>query len=100
VGNSPRNSYRGDTLQTVDLRLTRMFKMGERKQLNVSLDAFNVFNRANIDEVFSVYGAPDFIPGNVPTHFGDGNVGPSGQVGSPRTAFNPRQLQIGAKFTF
>ncbi len=100
VGNSPRNSYRGDTLQTVDLRLTRMFKMGEKKQLNLSLDAFNIFNRANIDEVFSVYGAPDFIPGNVPTHFGDGNVGPSGQVGSPRTAFNPRQLQIGARFTF
>jgi hypothetical protein len=99
VGNSPRNSYRGDTLQTVDLRLSRFFKLGEKKQLNVSLDAFNLLNRANFDEVFSVYGAPNFI-GTPPKHFGDGATGPIPFFGTPRTAFNPRQLQIGAKFTF
>jgi Carboxypeptidase regulatory-like domain/TonB dependent receptor len=100
VGNSPRNSYRGDNLQTVDLRLARAIHLGEKKLLNLSVDAFNLFNHANIDEVFSVYGAPDFIPGNVPTHFGDGNSGPSGAVGAPRTAFNSRQFQLAAKFTF
>jgi carboxypeptidase family protein/TonB-dependent receptor-like protein len=100
VGNSPRNSYRGDNLQTVDLRLARAVHLGEKKLLNLSVDAFNLFNHANIDEVFSVYGAPDFIPGNVPTHFGDGNSGPSGAVGAPRTAFNSRQLQLAMKFTF
>ena len=99
VGSSPRNSYRGDTLQTVDLRLSRFFKLGEKKQLNVSLDAFNLLNRANFDEVFSVYGAPNFI-GTPPKHFGDGATGPIPFFGTPRTAFNPRQLQIGAKFTF
>ena len=99
VGNSPRNSYRGDTLQTVDVRLSRAIHIDERRQLNLSLDAFNLFNRANVDEVFSVYGAPDFV-GPVPTHFGDGITGPSGQVGAPRTVFNPRQLQFAAKFTF
>jgi hypothetical protein len=99
VGASSRNTYRGDKLETVDLRLSRAFHLGERKQINVSLDAFNLLNRANVDEVFSVYGAPDFI-GPQPTHFGDGISGPSGAVGAPRTAFNPRQLQIGAKFTF
>ncbi len=100
VGNSPRNSYRGDTLQTVDLRLARAVHLGERKLLNLSVDAFNLFNRANIDEVFSVYGAPDFIPEQVPTHFGDGISGPSRAVGAPRTAFNSRQFQFAAKFTF
>ena len=101
VGNSPRNSYRGDTLQTVDLRLSRAVHMGERKLLSLSVDAFNLFNRDNIDEVFSVYGAPDFVPGlTVPRHFGDGGVGPSGAVGAPRTAFNSRQFQLAAKFTF
>jgi hypothetical protein len=44
--------------------------------------------------------APDFIPGQVPTNFGDGISGPSGAVGAPRTAFNTRQLQLAAKFTF
>lgn len=99
VGNSPRNSYRGDTLQTVDVRLSRAIHFDERRQLHLSLDAFNLFNRANVDEVFSVYGAPDFV-GPIPTHFGDGISGPSGQVGAPRTVFNPRQLQFAAKFTF
>jgi hypothetical protein len=100
VGNSPRNSYRGDNLETVDLRLARAVHLGERKVLNLSVDAFNLFNHSNIDEVFSVYGAPDFIPGQVPTHFGDGISGPSGAIGAPRTAFNTRQFQLGAKFTF
>ena len=99
VGASSRNTYRGDSLQTVDLRLSRALHLGERKRLNLSLDAFNVFNRQNVDEVFSVYGAPDFV-GAVPQHFGDGVSGPSGAVGAPRTVFNARQLQIAAKFTF
>jgi hypothetical protein len=99
VGNSPRNSYRGDSLQTFDVRLSRAIHLDERRQLNLSMDAFNLFNRANVDEVFTVYGAPDFI-GAPPQHFGDGITGPSGQVGAPRTVFNPRQLQFAAKFTF
>ena len=107
VGNSPRNSYRGDTLKTVDLRLARALHLGERKLLHLSVDAFNLFNHSNFDEVFSVYGAPDFVPGRapdftpqIPRHFGDGISGPSGAVGAPRTAFNARQLQLAAKFTF
>jgi hypothetical protein len=100
VGNSPRNSYRGDTLETVDLRLARAVHLGEHKLLNLSVDAFNLFNHTNIDEVFSVYGAPDFIPGQAPRHFGDGISGPSGAVGAPRTAFNSRQFQLAAKFVF
>jgi hypothetical protein len=99
VGTSARNTYRGDTLQTVDMRLSRAFHFSERGALTLSVDAFNLLNRANVDEVFTVYGAPVFI-GPPPTHFGDGITGPSGQVGAPRTAFNPRQLQLGAKFAF
>jgi hypothetical protein len=98
VGNSPRNSYRGDSLQTVDLRLSRVFHF-EHARLNIAADAFNLFNRANVDEVFSVYGAPDFV-GAPPTHFGDGITGPSGQVGTPRTVLNPRQFQFSAKVAF
>jgi hypothetical protein len=69
--------------------------------LNLSVDAFNLLNHTNIDEVFSVYGAPDFVAGKPqPQHFGDGGFSPSGAVGAPRTAFNTRQFQLGAKFTF
>ncbi len=101
VGTSPRNSYRGDNLETVDLRVSRVIHLGERAKLNLSFDAFNLFNHTNVDEVFSVYGAPYFVTGQpVPQHFGDNGFSPSGAVGAPRTVFNARQLQFAAKFTF
>jgi hypothetical protein len=96
--------------------------------LNLALDAFNIFNRQNINEVTSVYGGgtPDFCGGStpfngpVPQHYNDaaslaiqrGQVaclpegtsevapGPNPLFGTPRTMFNPRQLQASIKFTF
>ncbi len=101
VGESRRNSYFGDNLRTVDLRVSRNIHLRERASLYLALDAFNAFNHTNIDEVFSLYGAPDFIPGHIPNHFGDGVTSPASPAfGTPRTAFNPRQLQIAAKISF
>jgi hypothetical protein len=131
---SPRNAYRGDHFYDFDLRLSRFFKFGEHKELLMAFDAFDVFNRQNINEVTSVYGGgtPDFCGGTtpfngpVPQHYNDaaslaiqqgtvsclgyGSVpgytnfaeapSPSPLFGTPRTMFNPRQLQISAKFTF
>jgi outer membrane receptor protein involved in Fe transport len=100
VGASGRNSYLGGDLRSWDLRLSRYIPFSESYKINLALDAFNVFNRANIDEVYSVYGAPDFI-GSVPHHYQDGVTSPADPFfGSPRTAFNPRQLQLSAKFSF
>jgi hypothetical protein len=56
VGWSPRNSYRGDPLYAFDLRLSRLIHINERMALNLGVDAFNVFNRQNVNEVTSVYG--------------------------------------------
>jgi len=128
VGWSPRNAYRGDHFYDFDLRLSRMLKIGERKDILLAFDAFNVFNRQNINEVTSVYGGgtPDFCGGTTPfnglapKHYNDatsvaiqnGQISclpegtfavapaPSSLFGTPRTMFNPRQLQISAKFTF
>ncbi len=136
VGWSPRNAYRGDDLYTFDLRLSRSFLFREHMGLLLAFDAFNVFNRQNVNEVTSVYGGgtPDFCGGStpyngpVPEHYKDaaslaiqrGQVTclpqsavingkqvfmdiaptPNPLFGTPRTMFNPRQLQISAKFTF
>jgi len=128
VGIIGRNTYIGDPLRTVDLRVSRYFQLGERKRLIFMFDAFNLFNRQNVDEVFSVYGSPIFC-GGVPKHFGDAPslqaqagqavcpvfTPPPGVVvpatfavppiantnfGTPRTMLNPRQLQFALKFTF
>jgi hypothetical protein len=99
VGESARNTYFGDSLSSIDLRISRAFRLTERLQLLCSVDAFNALNRANVDEVFSVYGAPDFI-GPVPQHYKDGVAGADPSFGTPRTTFNPRQFQFAAKFRF
>jgi hypothetical protein len=119
VGLSPRNSYRGDKLYDVDLRLSRMVHFNERAGVLLAFDAFNVFNRPNVNEVTSVYGGGtmDFC-GTPPKQYKDatsiaiqnfqvacpaGNGGapfPNPLFGTPRTMFNARQLQISAKFTF
>jgi hypothetical protein len=120
VGLSRRNSYRGDPLYSNDVRLSYQFGFSERKKLQLAMDAFNVFNRPNVDEVTSVYGGGtiDFC-GAPPTHYKDaaslaiqqgqvtcdaanngGAPFPNPLFGTPRTMFNPRQLQFSAKFTF
>jgi hypothetical protein len=130
VGLSGRNAYIGDAFRTVDLRVSRYFRLNERTRLDLILDVFNLFNRDNVDEVFTVYGSPIFC-GPVPTHYGDAaseaiqngqvvcdqsqNTPPPGVIvppqffvppspnpafGTPRTVFNPRQIQLAARLSF
>ncbi len=100
VGLSARNTYFGDKFVSVDIRLSRLFQIGEKLRLRLLAEGFNLFNRSNVDEVFSVYGAPVFI-GAVPRHYKDGVASPANPAfGSPRTVFNPRQFQFAAKFIF
>ena len=100
VGASARNTFLGDKLVSVDVRVSRYFQIKEHVRLQLMAEAFNLFNRSNVDEVFSVYFAPDFI-GSVPRHYKDGVADPANPgFGSPRTAFNPRQFQFAAKLIF
>ena len=128
VGLSSRNAYVGDPLRSVDLRVSRRFPFGNGRSLELMLDAFNLFNRDNVDEVFSVYGSPVFC-GDVPARYQDAAstaiqrgqaacpafVPPAGvtvpaqffvppapnpNFGTPRTVLNPRQVQLAAKWTF
>src|SRR5712692_151811 len=100
VGLSARNTYHGDSLKSVDVRLSRYFQLREHVKLQVVAEAFNLLNRANVDEVFSVYFAPVFI-GATPQHYKDRVATPSNPgFGSPRTTFNPRQFQFAARITF
>jgi hypothetical protein len=120
VGWSPRNAYRGDHLYAFDVRVSRGFRFSERTKLDLAVDAFNVFNRQNVNEVTSVYGGGtiDFC-GAQPQHYNDaaslaiqhgqvscngatngGAPAPNALFGTARTMFNPRQLQLSAKFTF
>jgi len=130
VGNLGRNTYYGDHLYSWDLRISRYFQIREHYRLDLIVDAFNLLNRPNVDEVTSVYGA-SVICGNTATPKNykdaatlatqaqaiafDNGTGPptcpslapmpsppvpNALFGTPRTMLNPRQFQFAAKFSF
>ena len=80
-----RNTGRGFDFASLDMRLSRRFRITERLGLEVMAEGFNLFNRANFG-----------VPNNT---FGSG-VSPLATFGQPTAAFDPRQLQFGLKLSF
>jgi hypothetical protein len=100
VGRVGRNTYVGDTLQNVDLRIQRGVQFNEHLRGEFSAEFFNLFNKVNVEDVDHVYGAPDFV-GSVPTHFGDGIGSPGNpSFGSPKFVGPARQIQLSFRLTF
>jgi Carboxypeptidase regulatory-like domain/TonB dependent receptor-like, beta-barrel len=65
-----RNTYVGDPEYTWDMRLSRAFKLSDKMSLVAAVDAFNLLNRANVDQVLSIYGSPVFC-GAIPHSYND-----------------------------
>ena len=80
-----RNTGRGFDFASLDLRLSRTFKLTERFNLQFLAEGFNVLNRANFG-----------VPNNT---FGSGST-PLATFGQPTAAFDPRQFQFGVKLSF
>ncbi|HSE17031.1 MAG TPA: TonB-dependent receptor [Pyrinomonadaceae bacterium] len=80
-----RNTGRGFDFASLDLRLSRKFRLTERVDLQLLAEGFNVLNRANFG-----------VPNNT---FGSG-VQPLPAFGQPTAAFDPRQFQFGMKVSF
>jgi hypothetical protein len=80
-----RNTGRGFDFASLDLRVSRRFRLTERVDLQLLAEGFNVLNRANFG-----------VPNNT---FGTG-VNPLPTFGQPTAAFDPRQFQFGMKVSF
>jgi hypothetical protein len=98
VGIEPRNTFKGDSYQSVDLRISRVFKINERLALQGLVESFNTLNTVNVRFFNTVYTAPDFIPAGTPGTFTEGSPNPS--YGTPRAVFNPRQIQFALRLTW
>jgi hypothetical protein len=80
-GNAPRNVAKGPAIYSLDLGLHKGFAIGLQRRLEFRIEAFNVFNRSN-------FGAP--VGNRSATNFGT-------ITGLSTT---PRQVQLGARFSF
>jgi hypothetical protein len=105
VGIEPRNTFKGDTYQSVDMRIARTFKATERLNVEAMAEAFNLLNTVNVRFFNTVYGAADFCnfnsgaQGCSPTQkFLEGSPNPN--YGTPRALYNPRQIQFALRLTF
>ncbi|MBZ5613864.1 MAG: carboxypeptidase regulatory-like domain-containing protein [Acidobacteriia bacterium] len=103
VGIEGRNTFKGDGYQSVDMRISRTFALGEKLHLQTIAEAFNLLNTLNVNYYNTAYGASDFCPAGGATYcqgtlFREGSPNPS--YGTPRSIFNPRQLQIALRITW
>ncbi len=80
-----RNSARQPATSTVDLRLSRAFAPSHRHGIVLMLEAFNVFNRLNILAVNNTFGT---------------GATPLPTFGQPTLAGDPRQIQVGVRWSF
>jgi hypothetical protein len=80
-----RNTGDGFDFAALDLRLSRSIRFNERFGLEVIVEGFNIFNRANFQ-----------LPNAT---FGTGST-PNPNFGSPTAAADPRQIQFGLRLSF
>ncbi|MCI0410869.1 MAG: hypothetical protein L0191_20295, partial [Acidobacteria bacterium] len=80
-----RGSFRGDPTYAVDLRVARMFRLGGARELQVSFEAFNLFNRVNRGRNFE-------------QNFESANFG--GWTGALTQGAEQFQAQLGVRFSF
>lgn len=91
VGNLGRNMGRTHSFASVDLRIARAIRFGERIRLDLIAEGFNLFNRFNEGSA-----SPFITDVN-----GFGQRAGNGRFFSRSTAaYDPRQFQFGAKFSF
>jgi len=80
-----RNTGRGFDFASLDLRLSRKFRLGESAEVQLIGEGFNMLNRSNLS-----------VPNNT---FGTG-VTPLPTFRQATAAFDSRQFQFGVKLTF
>ena len=96
VGPIPRNIGKGPSFQTFDIRLTRAIRFSEKVGLELTAEAFNLFNRLNYASVNNTVGAT--FPTTLDVRGIEG-VSTSTPL-SFTSAFDPRRIQLGAKLRF
>ena len=92
-----RNTGRGPSFTSLDLRVTKAFVFGDRDhRIEATAEAFNLFNTVNFSGVNNIVGTTPLSTFDVE---GSRSLGPTDPLGFT-SAFAPRQIQLGLKFRF
>jgi hypothetical protein len=85
LGNAPRyfTNLNSPGIEVVDIGLRKEFHIRETMKFQIRMEAFNAFNRTRFDRAHYSFGSGSF-----------------GQVDGLGPGYNPRQLQIVARFEF
>lgn len=83
-----RNSGIGPDFLSLNLRLSRTFRLSNRARLEALVEAFNITNRTNVVTVNGNFG-PDAYPAN-----------PALTFGQPTAVSDPRSFQLGFRVRF
>lgn len=113
-GSLGRNTGKGESFVTFDLRLSRRFNVLERGYIEIIAEGFNLFNRTNFQGINNVIGSP-IVGGNgfTPSGLSAEQIGsllngeargirgsaPTSPLGFTSSA-PARQFQFGARFNF
>ncbi|MBI4854435.1 MAG: TonB-dependent receptor [Acidobacteria bacterium] len=91
-----RNAGRGAGFASVDMRVARTITVGEKVKLIGYFEAFNVFNRLNVNEVNRIFPLTPNGFNLTPQEDGRFTATPDRFA----SAFRPRQIQFGFRVTF
>jgi hypothetical protein len=108
IGNMPRNSVRIPSILNNDVALFKNFKIGESRGIQLRWEVFNIFNRANFDDIDGslTYGVVQVNPnpGQACTVAGNTCTAVVKQTrttfGTPTTARTPRVMQASLRINF
>ncbi len=102
-----RNTGQGPDFMSFDMRISRRFKMGDRANLQLLAEGFNLANRTNFASVNNVVGPNFGLPVTAGGQPGFTTFNVSGTASRPASAplaftsaFPMRQLQLGIRIGF
>jgi Carboxypeptidase regulatory-like domain len=100
-----RNTGQGPDFTSLDMRITRHFKMGEKANLQILAEGFNLFNRTNYASVNNIVGPGlGLTPGFTTFNLHGVAVNPTTtSLATPlafTSAFPMRQIQLGVRIGF
>jgi hypothetical protein len=97
IGNSPRSPFRFPSQFFTDLNLTKNFNFTERYKLQFRAEFYNIFNKTIFNDVFQTI--PDRLPTDAAFN-SISNLAAISQFGQFFSTRDPRQVQLGLKFSF